>query len=571
MIAEPQKTNITIPHQPRRVLVFMKFQNAGDKTLRQFEKTSIRRMLLTGSEWRESLALFAMTRFACAATLLSLLCLASGLPGAGLADQDWPQLAREPGRTAHASQGVPPPYRARWIWCGPERTLRNKAANAAWLDDLALGTKGGVDYPMPEKVPFTLAGRAQPVVAGGKVFIGDMDGRVYALSLDDGRTLWVRENPGGTCAALAVAGDAVVATAIPGGITAFDAATGQPRWRVETPKAITSAPLVIEGRVFSGCHDGRVYAVEVSSGKLLWTSANLGAPIVSELCGAMKTIYVGAENMFFHKLDADTGQVLAKARLNGQSFRLLHPVLHGGLLFVQTVQPICVGSEYVMENVMRDSPDLATEQTNILRWLSGDTNGGQWRDASPAWKHLFVLRATDLSEPFTVPNGPADGCGSPAPPPVIDGEGRVLAWFKTAHPTLTAKGSFGTKYSMDISAINLQTGLRAPIDNGHLSGTTGESDNLFALSSGGPFLYLRQRFRGTKVIDLQHSTSHLVQAAVRTRDGGTWLADVVYRDRGGLPRCTQPPLSGREAVVVAGDKLLFAEEYGVTCVEHREP
>jgi hypothetical protein len=494
-----------------------------------------------------------------------------GLCASAIGDSDWPQFARDSSRTAHAQRGVPPPYRARWIWCGPQQTLRNKAANAAWPDDLALGTKGGVDYPMPDTVPFTFAGRAQPVVADGKVFIGDLDGKVYGLSLDDGRTLWVAENPGGTCAALAVAGDVVIATAIPGGMTAFEVATGRPRWRIETAKAITGAPLVIGGKVFSGCHDGRVYAVAASNGKRVWTSANLGASIVGELCGDANAIYVGAENMFFHKLDIATGAVIAKTRLNGQSFRLLHPVLHDGLLFVQTVQPICVGSEYVMENVRHDSPDISTEQTNILRWLSGDTNGGQWRDASPAWKHLFVLRAEDLRESFTVPNGPADGCGSPAPPPVIDADGRVLAWFKTAHPTLTAKGSFGTKYSMDISAIDLKTGLRAPIDNGHLSGTTGESDNLFALSSGGSLLYLRQRFRGTKVIDLQRSTSHLIQAAIRTRDGGTWPADVVYRERGGLPRCTQPSLNGREAVVIAGDKLLFAEEYGVTCVEHREP
>jgi outer membrane protein assembly factor BamB len=500
-----------------------------------------------------------------------LLSLVSGLAASTNSDNDWPQLAREPGRMAHAPRGVPPPYRARWIWCGPEKTLRNKAANAAWPDDLALGTKAGVDYPMPERVPFTLAGRAQPVVAGGKVYIGDLDGKVYGLSLDDGQTLWVGENPGGTCAALAVVGELVLATAIPGGITAFDASTGRQRWRIDTPKAITGAPLVLGGTAVTGCHDGRVYAIDVSSGKLHWASTNLGASIVGELCGDANAVYVGAENMFFYKLHAASGNVLAKTRLNGQSFRLLHPVLHQGLLFVQTVQPICVGSEYVMESVMRDSPDIATEQKNILRWLSGDTNGGQWSDASPAWKHLFVLRSDDLTEPFTVPNGPADGCGSPAPPPVVDGDGRVLAWFKTAHPTLTAKGSFGTRYSMDISAIDLDTGLRAPIDNGQLSGTTGETDNLFALSGGGSLLYLRQRFRGTKVIDLKRSTSHMIQAAVRTRDGGTWLADVVYRDRGGLPRCSQPALNGREAVVIAGDKLLFAEEYCVTCVEHREP
>ena len=387
-------------------------------------------------------------------------------PGSAAEDGDWLQLAHDPGRTACALKGVAPPYRARWIWCGPDKTLRNRAADPAWPDDLAVGTQPGVNYPMPERVPFTFAGRAQPVAAGGRVFIGDMDGTIYAIALQDGRMLWANPNPGGTCAALAVVHDVVVATAIPGGMSGFDAATGQPRWHLDTPKAITGAPLVVGNKAVTGCHDGRVYAVEVSTGKPLWTSPYLGAPVVSDLCGDETALYVGAENMFFHKLDPATGQVLVKTRLNGQSFRMLFPVLHHGLLFVQTVQPICVGSEYVMEGVMRDSPDIRSEQTNILRWLSGDTNGGQWPDASPAWKHLFVLRAADLSEPFTVPNGAADGCGSPAPPPVVDGAGRVLAWFKTAHPTLTAKGAFGTRYSMDISAIDLVTGLRVPIDNG---------------------------------------------------------------------------------------------------------
>ncbi len=500
-----------------------------------------------------------------------LLFLLSVIHGRTAEDGDWPQLAHDAGRTASARLGVAPPYRARWIWCGPPKTLRNKAANPAWPDDLAIGTRPGVDYPMPDRVPFTFAGRAQPVTANGRVFIGDMDGRIYALALDDGRTLWVGANPGGTCAALAVVGNIVAATAIPGGITGFDITTGQRRWHLDTPKAITAAPLVAADRVFSGCHDGRVYALEASTGSLLWASPSLGAPIVGDLCGDSTAVYVGAENMFFHKLDRATGHVLAKTRLNGQSFRMLFPVLHRDLLFVQTVQPICAGSEYVMEGVMRDSPDIAAEQTNILRWLSGDTNSGKWADASPAWKHLFVLRASDLTEPFTVPNGPADGCGAPAPPPVVDRDGGILAWFKTAHPTLTAKGSFGTRFSMDISAIDLATGLRVPIDHGHLSGTTGETDNLFALSVGGPYLYLRQRFRGTKVIDLQHSTSHPIQAALRTQDGGDWSADVVYRQTSGLPRPSQPALAGKEAVVIAGDKLVFAEEDCVTWVEPREP
>lgn len=482
---------------------------------------------------------------------------------------DWLQLGANAARTHYVADAVLPPYRARWIWCGAGQTLRNRAANPLWPDDLRLGHGKGADYPLPATVPFTFAGRMQPIVAGDRAFVADMDGKVYAIALADGKTLWVADNPGGTCGTAAVVDDVVVVTSIPGAVVGLDARTGKGRWRFETPKAVTCSVLAVDGLVFAGCHDGRVYAIEAASGKLRWASVDLGAPIVAELCGDASAVYVGAENLFFHKLDQRTGQELARRRLVGQSFRLTQPMVDRGLLFVQTVQGPCVGSEYVMEGVLRDSPSIADEQQNILRWLKGDTNGGRWKDARPDWKHLHVLRSDDLTEPFVVPNGPADGCGMPCPPPCLDGQGRVLTWFKTAHPTLTARGSFGTRFSMDISAIDRQTGLRQPIDNGRLSGTTGEADNLFALSCAGRHLYLRQTFRGTRTIDLDKSTAHLIQAAVRVRDGGTWNADVVYRESGGLPRSSQPSLAGRVPPTIAGDLLLFAEPYCVTAVEHR--
>ena len=73
------------------------------------------------------------------------------------------------------------------------------------------------------------------------------------------------------------------------------------------------------------------------------------------------------------------------------------------------------------------------------------------------------------------------------------------------------------------------------------------------------------------MIDLEHSTSHFIQATLRKQDGGTWNADVVYKQTTGTPRGFQPALGGREAVVIAGDKLLISEPYCVTCVEHRKP
>src|SRR5690349_14055413 len=93
-----------------------------------------------------------------------------------VAVNDWLQLYRDAGRTACSPVGVGPPYRARWIGCGPGKTLRNGASNPAWPDDPTDGAQPGVHYPMPASVPFTLAGRVQPVV-GNRIFVGDIDGQ----------------------------------------------------------------------------------------------------------------------------------------------------------------------------------------------------------------------------------------------------------------------------------------------------------------------------------------------------------------------------------------------------------
>src|SRR5436309_13008670 len=90
--------------------------------------------------------------------------------GAGAEEADWPQLAHDAARTAHAPNGVAPPYRARWIWCGPDRALRNQESNPAWPDHLDTGADRGANYPMPERVSFTFSGRSQPVLAGVSVF-----------------------------------------------------------------------------------------------------------------------------------------------------------------------------------------------------------------------------------------------------------------------------------------------------------------------------------------------------------------------------------------------------------------
>jgi len=494
--------------------------------------------------------------------------------------EDWPQLQHDPAHTGRSADEIAPPYRVRWMWCGAEGTLRNSNSvpgSIGWTNDLR--SRDGYSFPLPDPVSHTLALGAQPVVVSNRVFIGDLQGRVYGISAYDGGTLWTNTIGGPVGYAAAVAGSNVLFASIHGRVAAYDCASGALRWAAGLPRPCVSAPCIIGTRVMVTCLDGRLRAFDVFTGAPLWTSPWLGAPLQGGVAADATAAYLGADNLWFYKLALADGSVLASNRLFGSSFRLLWPVIYTNLVLVRTCSALVVGSEYIMENVMRDSSNLTNEADNILRWMRGDTNGGAWPDAySNDWRHLFALRTSDLQEPFVIPNGPIEGCGMPAEPPCIDQQGRILTWWKTRYPTLLPEGGiFGSLYGCDISGINPATGRRVLIQNAARANIMRETDNLFALSIGGNYVYLRQDFRGTQCIHLPSSDTVFIQVQQRYNDGGSFAqAHICYIDgdlsQSGpeplMPDTPEPTLQARVAPTIAGNTLFLTEEYCVTCIEH---
>src|SRR5262245_31428194 len=105
--------------------------------------------------------------------------------------------------------------------------------------------------------------RAQPIVAGGRLFVGNENRDVYSLDPKTGCTYWRFQAIGGVRSALSVgpykSADGKTGTAVFFGdqranAYAVDAVTGKQIWttRVDTHPAagVTGAPLVFEGRMF---------------------------------------------------------------------------------------------------------------------------------------------------------------------------------------------------------------------------------------------------------------------------------------------------------------------------------
>lgn len=127
---------------------------------------------------------------------------------------------------------------------------------------------------------------ASPVIAQGLVMVRTGDGRVFALEADSGKRRWVydRQVPSLTLrgnSAPVMAEGLVVAGFDSGRLVALDAAAGRPAWEttVGLPSGrtdldrmvdIDAEPVFEDGRLFVASYQGRVAALDVESGQILW-------------------------------------------------------------------------------------------------------------------------------------------------------------------------------------------------------------------------------------------------------------------------------------------------------------
>lgn len=119
-------------------------------------------------------------------------------------------------------------------------------------------------------------------IEAGTAYVGDRDGDVYAVGLDDGSFVWASPaaSPGQVDAPVAVADGAVfVVRRDPdtglSTLMAFDAATGERRWPAEGEEAAPtggSAPTVIDGTVIVGSTDPAARAFSAADGELRWSA-----------------------------------------------------------------------------------------------------------------------------------------------------------------------------------------------------------------------------------------------------------------------------------------------------------
>jgi len=109
----------------------------------------------------------------------------------------------------------------------------------------------------------------------GGLFAASREGNVRALEAASGRTRWETETKAELAAGPGVGEGLVVVGTSSGTVIALAAADGSPRWRARLSGEVLSAPLVAGGRVIVRTVDGRLRALNAVDGTEAWMVEDL--------------------------------------------------------------------------------------------------------------------------------------------------------------------------------------------------------------------------------------------------------------------------------------------------------
>ena len=177
----------------------------------------------------------------------------------------------------------------------------------------------------------TLRGTSSPVISGGVVFAGLDSGKLLALSATDGISRWEQRVaiPQGTAelervvdidGAPVVRGDLVFAASYQGRVVALSREDGRGLWARDASTYHNVA--VGAGLVFLSGADGSVHAYNVGNGQIEWNNNQL---LRRELSGPAyfgDVVVVGDLDGYLHALDPASGSFVGRTRIDRDPIRI---------------------------------------------------------------------------------------------------------------------------------------------------------------------------------------------------------------------------------------------------------
>lgn len=265
--------------------------------------------------------------------------------------------------------------------------------------------------------------KLHPTVIGNIIYIAESNGVIEAVEKTEGRLLWSKKLPYGIVSGPSVASGYVALATDSARIVLLKQIDGREIWTAKVSSEVLSKPLIIQNKVIAKTIDGNLYAFDVASGKKLWVSEH-GAPSLilkassSPVVIQNKLVLVGYSDGRMDAVDLQTGQLLWQRSIafaNGGSDveRLVDidadPIVQGKVVYLASYQGYVgalslVDGQFiwrkrasVYKNIALDSHALYLTDSEDIIWSFNKENG------QVNWKQT-ALKARGLTEPVLMNN-----------------------------------------------------------------------------------------------------------------------------------------------------------------------
>ena len=263
---------------------------------------------------------------------------------------------------------------------------------------------GRVQWRTKTKLPLS----GGPGLGGGRLFVGSSEGDVVALNARDGSELWRVPTSGEVLAPPAATETIVVVRTVDGRLRALDPSDGHELWTTEQPVPRltlrgTSAPVIVGDMALCGFDNGRVIAVGLANGDILWETTvapSRGRTELERLVDIDSTVQVASDDVFVVGFQ---GRAAMLARESGQVWWSRDASSDRGLAVGEETVYVAASDGDVIALRRRDGAPLWTQSALHRRGLSAPAIDGativvadfegylHWLDASTG---DFLARAS---------------------------------------------------------------------------------------------------------------------------------------------------------------------------------
>jgi outer membrane protein assembly factor BamB len=215
--------------------------------------------------------------------------------------------------------------------------LNTSDGSRLWPDSVLLGTSES-----------KTAIYGTPAVEGELVYVGGYNGKVYAITSSLGAVRWVYPREGNLepiVGGVVASQGRVYFGCSDGKVYALDAATGD---RVQQPfqtgDKIWSTPTIDGGTVYVTSLDNRLYALDTTDGSERW-QFEAGGAIISTPLVYDNIVYVGSFDGHFYAVNAADGSLRWRSEVEASSWFWAKPVVYNSVIYASCLN----GRVYILD------------------------------------------------------------------------------------------------------------------------------------------------------------------------------------------------------------------------------